>query len=114
MPPAVGIQMKLDFFKKKFWTASRQCAALDGKCSINCDDENINCYLIDNNGFVLVAEDYTLTGKFFGEAEGAVMNKLLQMGSFKRQSRWCMTSCLPYALTTLNLANHIKLFSSDP
>eukprot|EP00064_Thunnus_orientalis_P006937 superscaffoldBa00000746_g6956 len=61
--------MKLEFFQKKFWTASRQ---------------NINCYLIDNNGFVLVAEDYTLTGKFFGEAEGAVMSKLLQMGSFKR------------------------------
>ncbi|KAA8590995.1 hypothetical protein FQN60_001938, partial [Etheostoma spectabile] len=65
----VGIQMKLEFFQKKFWTASRQ---------------NINCYLIDNNGFVLVAEDYTLTGKFFGEAERAVMSKLLQMGSFKR------------------------------
>nr|XP_019951490.1 PREDICTED: voltage-dependent calcium channel subunit alpha-2/delta-3-like [Paralichthys olivaceus] len=81
---AVGIQMKLEFFQRKFWTASRQCAALDGKCSISCDDENINCYLIDNNGFILVAEDYTLTGKFFGEAEGAVMSKLLQMGSFKR------------------------------
>ncbi|KAJ3588537.1 hypothetical protein NHX12_012129, partial [Muraenolepis orangiensis] len=53
---AVGIQMKLDFFKKKFWTASRQrhhmdvsgcplmssvfqCAAVDGRCSISCDDE---------------------------------------------------------------------------
>uniref|UniRef100_A0A674NFH7 Calcium voltage-gated channel auxiliary subunit alpha2delta 3 n=1 Tax=Takifugu rubripes TaxID=31033 RepID=A0A674NFH7_TAKRU len=81
---AVGIQMKLDFFQRKFWTASKQCAALDGKCSISCEDENINCYLIDNNGFILVAEDYTLTGKFFGEPEGAVMSKLLQMGSFKR------------------------------
>ncbi|XP_043977760.1 voltage-dependent calcium channel subunit alpha-2/delta-3 isoform X1 [Gambusia affinis] len=81
---AVGIQMKMEFFQRKFWTASRQCAALDGKCSISCDDEHINCYLIDNNGFILVAEDYTLTGNFFGEAEGAVMNKLLQMGSFKR------------------------------
>uniref|UniRef100_A0A3B3TIQ3 Calcium voltage-gated channel auxiliary subunit alpha2delta 3 n=1 Tax=Poecilia latipinna TaxID=48699 RepID=A0A3B3TIQ3_9TELE len=57
---AVGIQMKLEFFQRKFWTASRQCAALDGKCSISCDDEHINCYLIDNNGFILVAEDYTL------------------------------------------------------
>ncbi|XP_037540398.1 voltage-dependent calcium channel subunit alpha-2/delta-3 [Nematolebias whitei] len=81
---AVGIQMKLDFFQRKFWTASRQCTALDGKCSISCDDENINCYLIDNNGFILVAEDYTLTGNFLGQVEGAVMNKLLQMGSFKR------------------------------
>ncbi|XP_061474227.1 voltage-dependent calcium channel subunit alpha-2/delta-3 isoform X1 [Rhineura floridana] len=81
---AVGIQMKLEFFQRKFWTASRQCTSLDGRCSISCDDENINCYLIDNNGFILVSEDYTQTGNFFGEIEGAVMNKLLIMGSFKR------------------------------
>ncbi|KAL6038632.1 hypothetical protein STEG23_019615 [Scotinomys teguina] len=113
--------MKLEFFQRKFWTASRQCASLDGKCSISCDDETVNCYLIDNNGFILVSEDYTQTPdacslsggyygtlsrinepmkqgqslrqlessptydwRFFGEAEGAVMNKLLSMGSFKR------------------------------
>ncbi|XP_010281066.1 PREDICTED: voltage-dependent calcium channel subunit alpha-2/delta-3-like, partial [Phaethon lepturus] len=44
----------------------------------------ISCYLIDNNGFILVSEDYRQTGYFFGEVEGAVMNKLLTMGSFKR------------------------------
>ncbi|XP_076133228.1 voltage-dependent calcium channel subunit alpha-2/delta-3 [Alosa pseudoharengus] len=81
---AVGIQMKLEFFQRKFWTASRQCAALDGKCSISCDNDDINCYLIDNNGFILVAEDGSLTGMFFGEAEGAVMSRLLAMDSFKR------------------------------
>eukprot|EP00063_Salmo_salar_P012585 XP_013987420.1 PREDICTED: voltage-dependent calcium channel subunit alpha-2/delta-3-like [Salmo salar] len=76
--------MKLDFFQRKFWTASRQCAALDGKCTISCDNEDIKCYLIDNNGFILVTEDYSQTGLFFGEVESAVMNKLLLMGSFKR------------------------------
>ncbi|XP_055503491.1 voltage-dependent calcium channel subunit alpha-2/delta-3 isoform X1 [Leucoraja erinacea] len=81
---AVGIQMKLEFFQKKFWTASRQCASLDGKCSISCDDEIINCYLIDNNGFILVSENLDETGTFFGKVEGAVMNKLMMMGSFKR------------------------------
>ncbi|XP_063072707.1 voltage-dependent calcium channel subunit alpha-2/delta-3 [Engraulis encrasicolus] len=81
---AVGIQMKLDFFQRKFWTASRQCAALDGKCSISCDSGDIKCYLIDNNGFILVSEEYTQIGLFFGEVEGAVMNKLLLMGSFKK------------------------------
>ncbi|KAF3689884.1 Voltage-dependent calcium channel subunit alpha-2/delta-3 [Channa argus] len=81
---AVGIQMKLEFFQRKFWTACRQCTALDGKCSISCESEDINCYLIDNNGFILVTEEQTQTGLFFGEVEGAVMNKLLQMGSFKR------------------------------
>ncbi|RXN21890.1 voltage-dependent calcium channel subunit alpha-2 delta-3 [Labeo rohita] len=75
--------MKLEFFQRKFWTASRQCAALDGKCSISCDNDEISCYLIDNNGFIIVAEDLSLTGVFFGEAEGAVMSKLVSMGSFK-------------------------------
>ncbi|TMS18964.1 Voltage-dependent calcium channel subunit alpha-2/delta-3 [Larimichthys crocea] len=81
---AVGIQMKLEFFQRKFWTACRQCTALDGKCSISCDNDDINCYLIDNNGFILVTEEQSQTGLFFGQVEGAVMNKLLQMGSFKR------------------------------
>ncbi|XP_059925918.1 LOW QUALITY PROTEIN: voltage-dependent calcium channel subunit alpha-2/delta-3-like [Gadus macrocephalus] len=81
---AVGIQMKLEYFQRKFWTACRQCTALDGRCSISCESGDINCYLIDNNGFILVTEEISQTGLFFGEVEGAVMNKLLQMGSFKR------------------------------
>ncbi|KAI4532328.1 hypothetical protein MG293_017593 [Ovis ammon polii] len=52
-------------------------------CSLQ-NSKTVNCYLIDNNGFILVSEDYTQTGDFFGEVEGAVMNKLLTMGSFKR------------------------------
>lgn len=64
---AVGIQMKLEFFQRKFWTACRQvttkqplascdqswawsvkskplmfraqCTALDGKCTISCDNQ---------------------------------------------------------------------------
>uniref|UniRef100_A0A8C5NA26 VWFA domain-containing protein n=1 Tax=Gouania willdenowi TaxID=441366 RepID=A0A8C5NA26_GOUWI len=82
---AVGIQMKLEFFQRKFWTASRQCAAVDGKCSISCDDEvsqPVFSEPILNNAY-LISTDST-TGNFFGEAEGAVMSKLLQMGSFKR------------------------------
>ncbi|KTG00762.1 hypothetical protein cypCar_00034599 [Cyprinus carpio] len=98
---AVGIQMKLEFFQRKFWTASRQCAALDGKCSISCDNDEISCYLIDNNGFIIVAEDLSLTGVFFGEAEGAVMSKLVSMGSFKRVNLYDYQAiCRVYAQTS--------------
>uniref|UniRef100_A0A8C0VU86 Voltage-dependent calcium channel subunit alpha-2/delta-3 n=1 Tax=Cyanistes caeruleus TaxID=156563 RepID=A0A8C0VU86_CYACU len=84
---AVGIQMKLEFFQRKFWTASRQVYfKLKFSLSLNLQ-QTINCYLIDNNGFILVSEDYQQTGYFFGEVEGAVMNKLLTMGSFKRKAR---------------------------
>ncbi|KAG9260668.1 voltage-dependent calcium channel subunit alpha-2/delta-3-like [Astyanax mexicanus] len=65
---AVGIQMKLDFFQRKFWTASRQVSTAK------------NTYLLRLN----IISFCKGTGLFFGEAEGAVMNKLLLMGSFKR------------------------------
>uniref|UniRef100_A0AAQ4QL88 Calcium voltage-gated channel auxiliary subunit alpha2delta 3 n=1 Tax=Gasterosteus aculeatus aculeatus TaxID=481459 RepID=A0AAQ4QL88_GASAC len=55
---SVGIQMKLEFFQRKFWTASRQVHMHEHK----------SCVLA-----------YSHTGKFFGEAEGAVMSKLLHM-----------------------------------
>uniref|UniRef100_A0A8C0Y0S9 Calcium channel, voltage dependent, alpha2/delta subunit 3 n=1 Tax=Cyprinus carpio carpio TaxID=630221 RepID=A0A8C0Y0S9_CYPCA len=60
---AVGIQMKLEFFQRKFWTASRQ----------------VNQSLL-NHLFKLLF----YTNLFFGEVEGTVMNKLLLMGSFKK------------------------------
>ncbi|XP_029107565.1 voltage-dependent calcium channel subunit alpha-2/delta-3-like isoform X2 [Scleropages formosus] len=81
---ALGIQMNLGFFQRKFWTACRQCAALDGKCSVSCDSPSLSCYVIDNNGFVLVSRHPSRTGLFFGEVEAAVMNQLLLTGSFKR------------------------------
>uniref|UniRef100_A0A8C2IVV7 Calcium voltage-gated channel auxiliary subunit alpha2delta 3 n=1 Tax=Cyprinus carpio TaxID=7962 RepID=A0A8C2IVV7_CYPCA len=105
---AVGIQMKLEFFQRKFWTASRQCAALDGKCSISCDNDEISCYLIDNNGFIIVAEDLSLTGVFFGEAEGAVMSKLVSMGSFKRY--YCTSHSLFWPLLSMYFI-HLLIYS---
>ncbi|CAL8276493.1 unnamed protein product [Boreogadus saida] len=95
----------------------RVVRGLGGKCSINCDDEKINCYLIDNNGFVLVAEglpfgeihvarshqgspDETKRGEvLFGEAEGGGRHEsLLQMGSSSRVTLYDYQAvCLIYS-----------------
>ncbi|XP_051531450.1 voltage-dependent calcium channel subunit alpha-2/delta-3 [Myxocyprinus asiaticus] len=110
---AVGIQMKLEFFQRKFWTASRQCNALDGKCIISCDNEDIKCYLIDNNGFILVSEDTSQTNLFFGEVEGAVMNKLLQMGSFKKINLYDYQAlCKEYAGSSDSARNLLDPFTA--
>uniref|UniRef100_A0A8C1VXM6 Calcium channel, voltage dependent, alpha2/delta subunit 3 n=1 Tax=Cyprinus carpio TaxID=7962 RepID=A0A8C1VXM6_CYPCA len=53
---AVGIQMKLEFFQRKFWTASRQ---------------DIKCYLIDNNGFILNYSTRVLNVVFMCAAQRA-------------------------------------------
>ncbi|CAB1336040.1 unnamed protein product, partial [Coregonus sp. 'balchen'] len=84
--------MKLEFFQRKFWTASRQCAALDGKCSISCDNENINCYLIDNNGFILVAEDYSLAiCRIFAESSDGSRTLLDPYFAIFATVKWLLT-----------------------
>uniref|UniRef100_A0A8C6M4G9 Calcium channel, voltage dependent, alpha2/delta subunit 3 n=1 Tax=Nothobranchius furzeri TaxID=105023 RepID=A0A8C6M4G9_NOTFU len=52
LPSAVGLQMKLEYFQRKFWTACRQVTN-----NSNITIKDINCYLIDNNGFILVTEE---------------------------------------------------------
>ncbi|KAJ7418729.1 hypothetical protein BTVI_27741 [Pitangus sulphuratus] len=44
----------------------------------------LNCFLLDNNGFILVSKIPEETGKFFGAVDGSVMTQLLNMGMFRR------------------------------
>ncbi|KAF4795139.1 hypothetical protein TURU_095738 [Turdus rufiventris] len=81
---AVGVQIKLDLLQRKFWMAMQQCSAVDGACPLSCQDDILNCFLIDNNGFILVSKIPEETGKFFGAVDGSVMTQLLNMGMFRR------------------------------
>ncbi|XP_067392220.1 voltage-dependent calcium channel subunit alpha-2/delta-4 [Emydura macquarii macquarii] len=81
---AVGVQIKLELLQRKFWMATRQCGGVDGVCPLSCQDEKLNCFLIDNNGFILISKGSKETGKFFGEVDGSVMTQLLNMGMFKQ------------------------------
>uniref|UniRef100_A0A2K6EYQ2 Calcium voltage-gated channel auxiliary subunit alpha2delta 4 n=1 Tax=Propithecus coquereli TaxID=379532 RepID=A0A2K6EYQ2_PROCO len=53
---AVGVQMKLEFLRRKFWAATRQCGAAAGPCPKTCEDSDLDCFVIDNNGFILISE----------------------------------------------------------
>ncbi|NXR38102.1 CA2D4 protein, partial [Zosterops hypoxanthus] len=81
---AVGVQIKLDLLQRKFWMAMQQCSGVDGACPLSCQDDILNCFLIDNNGFILVSKIPEETGKFFGAVDGSVMTQLLNMGMFRR------------------------------
>jgi voltage-dependent calcium channel alpha-2/delta-3 len=53
-------------------------------CYKHCGDDSWACYLIDNHGYVVVAEDETDVGKFFGEVRGPIMSSLVKEGVFER------------------------------
>lgn len=42
-----------------------------------------DCYVIDNNGYILLSEDPEDVGRFFGEAEGRAMEALVELQVFK-------------------------------
>ncbi|XP_034367844.1 voltage-dependent calcium channel subunit alpha-2/delta-4 isoform X2 [Arvicanthis niloticus] len=81
---AVGIQMQADYLQRQFWAAMQQCNAVEGPCPKTCEDPDLDCFVIDNNGFILISERPQEMGRLLGEADGALMMQLLSMGVFRR------------------------------
>lgn len=50
--------------------------------SINCRNLWIDCYLLDQNGFIVISEAHNDTGQFMGTQEGAVMNSMVGQGLY--------------------------------
>ncbi|XP_073670877.1 voltage-dependent calcium channel subunit alpha-2/delta-4 isoform X2 [Paramisgurnus dabryanus] len=89
---AIGVQMSLEMLEKRFWSVATQsndtdCSAVDGLCPMSCiNNADINCFVTDSNGFIIISKDRTDVGRFLGEVDGSVMSQLLRMGMFKRVS----------------------------
>uniref|UniRef100_A0A8C8TZP2 Calcium channel, voltage-dependent, alpha 2/delta subunit 4 n=1 Tax=Peromyscus maniculatus bairdii TaxID=230844 RepID=A0A8C8TZP2_PERMB len=81
---AVGIQMQVDYLQRQFWAAMKQCGTGEGPCPESCENTDLDCFVIDNNGFVLISERPQEMGRLLGEVDGALMTQLLSMGVFSR------------------------------
>ncbi|KTF95967.1 hypothetical protein cypCar_00025508 [Cyprinus carpio] len=82
---SIGVQMTLEMLEKRFWSIATQCSGVEGLCPLSCtDNPDVNCYVIDSNGFIIISKDRTDVGRFLGKIDGSVMSQLLKMGMFKR------------------------------
>ncbi|XP_059743263.1 voltage-dependent calcium channel subunit alpha-2/delta-4 [Bos taurus] len=81
---AVGVQMRMEFLQRSFWAATRQCGAAEGPCPESCQDSDLDCFVVDNNGFILISERPQEVGRFLGEVDGALVTQLLSMGVFSQ------------------------------
>ncbi|XP_047189518.1 voltage-dependent calcium channel subunit alpha-2/delta-4-like [Scophthalmus maximus] len=91
MAGAIGVQMSLDLLEKRFWTITKQpsdtdCSNIEGVCPLSCESADLNCFLVDNNGFILLSKERKEVGRFFGELDGSVMASLIKMGMYKKVS----------------------------
>ncbi|XP_056907028.1 voltage-dependent calcium channel subunit alpha-2/delta-4-like isoform X1 [Takifugu flavidus] len=91
MAGAIGLQMSLDCLEKRFWAITKQpsntdCSNVEGVCPLSCESADLSCFLIDNNGFIVLSKDRSEVGRFFGEVDGSVMASLIKMGMYRKVS----------------------------
>ena len=78
----VGFQFQHTALQALFQNITSSCKG-DEKCT-DCAADNWACYLIDDNGYVIAAEDRSDAGQFFGELRGPIMSSLVKEGVFER------------------------------
>lgn len=84
----VGSLIKHQHFTERFFNFSTNCRE-DG-CKVDCASNHTDCYLLDNNGFVMVTEDVQhkrnthYVGRFFGEIDYGMFEKLIERGVYKQ------------------------------
>ncbi|XP_048489046.1 voltage-dependent calcium channel subunit alpha-2/delta-3 isoform X2 [Plutella xylostella] len=77
----VGFQFRHDRLTEWFENITSSCE--HNKECVTCQSDNWDCYLVDNNGWVVVSEDSSNTGQFFGKVRPDIMSTLLQEEVFR-------------------------------
>jgi len=84
----VGVHIDYDKFEKNFMKVTTGAEGHGYKTNsgefLSCKNESIECYVLDNNGFVMISEDPLNTGKFFGEIDGTILKSLEKNHVFKK------------------------------
>ncbi|XP_073994494.1 voltage-dependent calcium channel subunit straightjacket isoform X3 [Rhodnius prolixus] len=76
----VGFQFHHTALHSRFMNITSQC----DKCEKTCAHNDLDCYIIDNHGYIVVSENRKHTGVFFGEIEGSVMESMVIDRVFQR------------------------------
>uniref|UniRef100_A0A1B6DYJ0 Voltage-dependent calcium channel alpha-2/delta subunit conserved region domain-containing protein n=1 Tax=Clastoptera arizonana TaxID=38151 RepID=A0A1B6DYJ0_9HEMI len=79
----VGIQFQHSVLAQHFINITSTCISGAG-CKKTCASEELDCYVLDNNGFIILSEKTEHTGQFFGHADGTIMDSLVQDGIYKK------------------------------
>lgn len=81
----VGLQYQHDSLARHFKNITSACTGT-GHCRKTCASDELDCYVLDNNGFVILSESTEHTGKFFGQIDGTIMDSLVQDRIYRRVS----------------------------
>ncbi|XP_015587813.1 voltage-dependent calcium channel subunit alpha-2/delta-3 isoform X2 [Cephus cinctus] len=79
----VGFQFQHSALQGLFHNITYNCDS-PVNCQKTCKDDSIACYLMDNNGYIIAANNPADAGKFLGEVRGPIMNSLVDNGIYSK------------------------------
>lgn len=81
MKNAIFLIEKLLIFLSKCTTGT---PGSSDNCRKTCASDKLDCYVLDNNGFIIISENNEHTGRFFGQIDGTIMDSLVQDRIYKK------------------------------
>lgn len=78
----VGFQFSHQLLFQRFMEII-STATVTGESPV-CGSIDIDCFVIDNNGYIVISESLNDTGRFFGKVNGGVMDAMVVNGTFDR------------------------------
>ncbi|XP_068916556.1 voltage-dependent calcium channel subunit alpha-2/delta-3 isoform X1 [Tenebrio molitor] len=79
----VGLQYQHSTLASLFLNITSKCTGTSS-CTKTCASKELDCYVLDNNGFVIISEKTEHTGQFFGQIDGTIMDSLVQDRIYKK------------------------------
>lgn len=70
----VGYQFQHSAMYTLFKNTTSNCP--DASC-LNCASDDFECFVLDDNGYIIVSPELSDTGRFFGDVRGFLMHHLL-------------------------------------
>ncbi|KAF5289107.1 hypothetical protein FQA39_LY15209 [Lamprigera yunnana] len=77
----VGFQMTHYLLESIFKKTTSECG--DKTCQHTCDSDELSCFVLDNNAYVVVSDE-GYTGQFFGKVRPDIMKHLAENGLYRR------------------------------
>lgn len=110
----VGFQFRHSAMFASFRNTTSNCA--DASC-LNCASDDFECFVLDENGYVVISPELSDTGKFFGEVRSLLMNHLYSEKVYKNITIYdyqavCFVGkdSLSYASKLLTVEKSLKYF----
>ena len=74
----VGLQFKHSVFVERFLNFTTKHS------KVICSAEQIDCYLLDNNAFIIYSEVHSQTGRFFGEFDNSLLQEMVNAKVYRK------------------------------